>query len=106
MDLLQEGGVSEGCLWDCQAWGAWSSAGQRGLEAVASGHLARGSVQESSSPLIGSPSTRSWEKSPLITVAVNVTGPRCWEAQGTIWSPGEQSKRALCDSSSSRRCPS
>lgn len=74
MDLLQEGGVSEGCLWDCQAWGAWSSAGRRGLEAVASGHLARGSVQECSSPLIGSPSTRSWEKSPLITVAVNVYG--------------------------------
>lgn len=29
-------------------------------------------MQESSSPLIGSPSTRSWEKSPPITIAINV----------------------------------
>lgn len=43
----------------------------RGLEAAASGLRAPGRAQESSSPLISSASTRSWEMSPPITVAIN-----------------------------------
>lgn len=40
----------------------------------ATGTELQGRMQESLSPLIVSPCTRSWEKSPPITVAVNVYG--------------------------------
>lgn len=70
MDLLWEGSVGEaGCVQLTR--GAGPAQGTGGWHR---GHLARGGVQGSSSPLMGSPSTRSWEKSPLITVAINVYG--------------------------------
>lgn len=53
--------------------GVTSPAWWRGQGAVGSRQL-QGNMQESLSPLSISHSTRSWDKSPLITVAINVYG--------------------------------